>query len=91
MFVYSLGLGVPFVAAAIAIRPFLSFLQRIKKHLSLVEKVMGLMLVITGVMFLTGTMTWVGQWMIETFPWLVELEGSFMSDKLQKDIMGQRQ
>lgn len=91
LFVYSLGLGIPFVAAAIAIRPFLSFFQRIKRHLSAVEKVMGLMLVITGVMFLTGTMTWIGQWMIETFPGLIELEGSFMSEDLQKDIMGQRQ
>ena len=90
LFVYSLGLGIPFVAAAVAIRPFLRFLQRIKKHLTTVERIMGLMLVITGVMFLTGTMTWVGQWMIETFPYLVELEGSFASDELKKDIMRQR-
>ncbi len=91
LFVYSLGLGVPFVLAAVAIRPFMSFLQRIKKHLTTVERVMGLMLVVTGIMFLTGTMTWIGQWMLEAFPALAELEGSFMSNELQKDIMGQRQ
>lgn len=88
LFVYSLGLGVPFVLAAIAIRPFLSFLQRIKKHLILVERIMGLMLVITGIMFLTGTMAWVGQWLIETFPGLINLEGMFASEDLKKEIMG---
>ena len=30
---YSLGLGVPFILAAIAIRPFMSFMQRFKRHL----------------------------------------------------------
>ena len=67
LFVYSLGLGIPFILAAVAIRPFLSFMQRFKRHLGTMEKVMGLLLIITGVMFLTGTMTWVGQFMIETF------------------------
>jgi cytochrome c-type biogenesis protein len=88
LFVYSLGLGIPFVLAAIAIRPFLSFLQRINKHLTLVERIMGLMLVITGIMFLTGTMAWVGQWLIETFPGLINLEGMFASEDLKKEIMG---
>lgn len=91
LFVYSLGLGVPFVLAAVAIRPFMKILQRIQKHLTLVERLMGLMLVITGVMFLTGTMTWVGQWMIETFPGLIELEGWFASEELKKQILQQRE
>lgn len=90
LFVYSLGLGIPFVLAAVAIRPFMAFLQRIKKHLTTVERIMGLMLVITGIMFLTGTMTWIGQWMLEAFPALAELEGAVMTNDLQKDIMGQR-
>ena len=76
------------VLAAVAIRPFMAFLQRIKKHLTTVERIMGLMLIITGIMFLTGTMTWIGQWMLETFPALAELEGAVMTKDLQKDIMG---
>ncbi len=50
--VYSLGLGVPFVLAAVAIRPFLSFMQRFRRHLGTMEKVMGVLLVITGLLFL---------------------------------------
>ena len=88
LFVYSMGLGIPFVLAAVAIRPFLSFLQRIKSHLTLIERIMGLMLIVTGVMFLTGTMTWMGQWLLENFPALAEMEGMFMTEGFQKDIMG---
>jgi cytochrome c-type biogenesis protein len=51
---YSLGLGVPFILAAVAIRPFLGFMQRFKRHLGTVEKVMGALLAITGLLILAG-------------------------------------
>ena len=89
LFVYSLGLGIPFILAAVAIRPFLSFLQRFRRHLGMVEKVMGLVLVVTGVMFLSGSMNLFGQWMIETFPGLATIEEQFTPGSLQMDIMRQ--
>lgn len=73
LFTYSLGLGVPFILAAIAVRPFLGFLQRFKRHLTRVEKVMGAMLVVTGVFFITGWMTMISGWMLELFPGLATL------------------
>lgn len=89
LLVYSLGLGVPFVLAAVAIRPFMSFMGRFKRHLGRVEKVMGAVLVVTGIMFLTGSMNWLGQWMIETFPFLATIEETFTSKSLQTEIMKQ--
>jgi cytochrome c-type biogenesis protein len=89
LFVYSLGLGVPFILAAVAIRPFLSFMHRFKTHLGLVEKVMGGLLVITGVLFLSGSMNAFGQWMIETFPALTQIEEQLTSRSLQREIMDQ--
>ncbi|MEC9368904.1 MAG: cytochrome c biogenesis CcdA family protein [Pseudomonadota bacterium] len=68
LLVYSLGLGIPFIAAALAFRPFMGFLTRFRRHLASVEKVMGGMLVVTGVMFLTGSMTYIAGWMLELFP-----------------------
>ena len=41
LFFYSLGLGVPFILAAVAIGPFMRFLQRFKRHMGAVERVMG--------------------------------------------------
>jgi cytochrome c-type biogenesis protein len=66
--VYSLGLGIPFVAAAIAIEPFAAFLARFRKHLHRVEQVMGILLILTGIAFLTGTITQFSFWLLEAFP-----------------------
>jgi len=87
LLVYSLGLGVPFVLAAVAIRPFMSFMMRFRRHLGTLEKVMGALLVLTGILFLTGSMNWLGQWMIDTFPLLARVEELFTSEDLQTEIM----
>lgn len=65
---YALGIGLPFIAAALAIGPFLGFMQRFRQHLGTVEKVMGGMLVITGILFVTGGFNEIGYWLLETFP-----------------------
>src|ERR687887_651478 len=52
--VYSLGLGAPFVIAAFAVEPFAAFLTLFKAHLAHVERVMGGLLVLTGIGFLAG-------------------------------------
>jgi len=66
--VYSFGLGVPFLIAALAVEPFAAFLARFKAHLGLVEKAMGGLLVLTGVAFLTGTLSEASYWLLDTFP-----------------------
>lgn len=68
LLVYSLGLGVPFLLAGIAVGPFLTFFDTFKKHLGTVEKIMGGLLVVTGVLFLTGNFTRLSYWFLETFP-----------------------
>jgi len=66
--VYSLGLGAPFVIAAFAVEPFAAFLTRFRAHLAHVERVMGGLLVLTGIGFLAGVFTQLNSWLIETFP-----------------------
>ena len=68
--IYSLGLGIPFIAAAFAIEPFAAFLARFRAYLGLVEKVMGGLLIITGIAFLTGAVANVSFWLLDTFPLL---------------------
>ncbi len=68
--VYSLGLGVPFLLAGIAIGPFLTFFATFRRHLGTVEKVMGVLLILTGLLFLTGQFTRLSYWFLETFPGL---------------------
>jgi cytochrome c-type biogenesis protein len=66
--VYSLGLGVPFIVAALAVEPFAAFLARFRKHLGRVEKAMGALLVLTGLAFLLGFFTQLNSWLLEMFP-----------------------
>ncbi len=68
--IYSLGLGIPFIAAALAIEPFAAFLSRFRAHLGLVEKAMGGLLVLTGIAFLTGAVTQASFWLLDAFPML---------------------
>jgi cytochrome c-type biogenesis protein len=65
---YSLGLGIPFLIAAASVGSFLAFFGKFKRHLGIVEKIMGVLLVITGIMFLTGTMQTLSYWLLEQFP-----------------------
>ncbi len=66
--VYSAGLGIPFFLAAVAMKPFMSFMTRFRKHLQTVERVIGALLVLTGILFLTGSMSDIAYWILETFP-----------------------
>jgi cytochrome c-type biogenesis protein len=68
--VYSLGLGIPFIVAAFAVEPFAAFLARFKKHLHRVEQIMGGLLVLTGIAFLTGSINQMSVWLLEMFPGL---------------------
>ncbi len=87
LFVYSLGLGLPFILAAVAIRPFISFMQRFRQHLDKVEKVMGAFLVLTGILFLSGSINWFGSWMLDTFPALGQIENWVTPEGFQTEIM----
>jgi len=71
--IYSLGLGVPFVLAAFAVEPFAKFLTRFRAHLAHMEKIMGGLLVATGLAFLFGFFTQLNSFLIEAFPSLSTL------------------
>src|SRR6195256_927024 len=66
--VYSAGLGIPFLIAAFMIEQFSSLFARMKRHLDRVERAMGVLMVLTGVGFLTGSMSSISIWLLETFP-----------------------
>lgn len=68
LFVYSLGIGVPFLIAAMFASAFMRALARMKARLALIEKIMGGFLVAAGVLIFTGQMPAIAFWLIETFP-----------------------
>jgi cytochrome c-type biogenesis protein len=50
------------------VEQFSSLFSRMKRHLARVEHAMGVLLVITGIGFLTGAVSSVSIWLLETFP-----------------------
>lgn len=54
MFAYCLGLGLPFIAAAMAFRRTLGAFGWVKRHYAWVMRLGGAMLVVTGVLLVTG-------------------------------------
>ena len=70
---YALGIGVPFLLAAFFVAPFAAFLTRFRAHIALIEKVLGAVMVVTGLLFMTGLMPSVGNYLLETFPALGQI------------------
>jgi cytochrome c-type biogenesis protein len=58
LFVYSLGLAVPFLLTSLVMDRFLSFYSRFRRHLGTVEIVSGVLLVAIGGLILSGRFTW---------------------------------
>jgi cytochrome c-type biogenesis protein len=70
---YSAGLGIPFVLAALAMKPFVAVLKRVRSRFGMIEKAMGAFLVLTGLAFLFGWITTASFWLLEAFPVLGRL------------------
>jgi len=67
---YALGLGLPFIIAAFFAGPFMRWMIRFRQHMGKVEKVMGVLLVATGILFVTGSMNTLAYWILELAPGL---------------------
>jgi len=68
LLVFGVGLTLPFVIAALFIKPFLRFATKFRRHLPKVEKAMGLLLVVFAVLIATDSVNYIAQWMLEAVP-----------------------
>ena len=66
--VYAAGLGIPFLVAAFAVKPFMKFLSRFKSQMRKIELTIGGLLIITGIAIFTGDLAETANWLLETFP-----------------------
>jgi cytochrome c-type biogenesis protein len=70
---YSLGLAVPFVLSSLLIKRFLIFSKSAKNYLINVIKISGIILIISGILIVTGKLQILGFYLIEYFPILQKL------------------
>ncbi len=68
--VYALGLGIPFLLSAFFIDRAMGVMTRLKRHMGLIEKISGVLLLAVGIAMLTGAFSLFAFWLLETFPTL---------------------
>ena len=71
--VYSLGLAIPFLLAAIFMEQFknrVKVLNRFSRHLHLLA---GIIMIVMGIAMITGQLTLFSIWMLKTFPGITNL------------------
>lgn len=73
LFVYGLGMTLPFIVAAMFIGPFMRWMARFRRHLPRIEQAMGVLLVAFGVLIATNSVNYIAQWMLETFPVFMQI------------------
>lgn len=71
--IYAIGLGLPFLLAAMFITRAMGVMNWIKPHMKLVERIMGGLLVLVGLAMVTGAFSSFAFWLLETFPALATL------------------
>ncbi len=54
LLIYSMGLGIPFLLTAFGVNQFFGFFDRIKRHLGLIDKVSGFIMVILGLLIFSN-------------------------------------
>lgn len=73
LLIYGLSMTLPFVLAAFFAGPFLSWVARHRALMGHVEKAMGVMLIVFGLLIATNTVNLIADWMIRTFDWSATL------------------
>jgi cytochrome c-type biogenesis protein len=66
--VYSAGLAVPFLVAAVALDSFLEWFQRFRRYLPWVMRVSGALLIFVGALMVTGEFTRLAGWLQQFTP-----------------------
>jgi cytochrome c-type biogenesis protein len=70
MVAYTLGLGIPFFISAMLTNYFISFFDKFKHHLRKVEIISGILLIIIGIMIISGDLGEISIILIDYLPTL---------------------
>ena len=71
--IYALGLGIPFLLSAIFIERSIGLMNQLKRHMGLIERISGVLLIAVGVLLLTGWLGVISYWLLETVPVLARI------------------
>jgi cytochrome c-type biogenesis protein len=66
--IYAIGLGLPFLIVAATLQRSLGLLRQMRRHMGVIEKAMGVLLLLVGIALVTGAFSAFSWWLLETFP-----------------------
>jgi cytochrome c-type biogenesis protein len=70
---YSMGLAVPFMAAALMVDRFLATFAKVRKHMVWVNRFAGLLLIFIGILMITNRFTMLANWLQDFTPeWILD-------------------
>ncbi len=76
LWIYSMGLAVPFLFTSILLDRFMQFYGGFRRHLHKVEIASGVLLMVIGTLFITHRFTILSGWLNKFFPeWLTKIVG----------------
>jgi cytochrome c-type biogenesis protein len=71
--IYSIGLAIPFILSGLYITKFLVFSKKTRIHIVKIQKISGYILLVTGVLIVTGKLQTLGFYLLDWFPFLAKL------------------
>jgi cytochrome c-type biogenesis protein len=71
--IYSIGLGTPFIAAALFTDWFLHHSKRLRRHGHMLQISAGMILIIMGIAMVSGYLTSFSLWLLDMLPWLSKI------------------
>ena len=71
--IYSIGLAIPFILSGLFITKFLVFSKKTRIHIVKIQKISGYILLVTGVLIVTGKLQTLGFYLLDWFPFLAKL------------------
>lgn len=74
LLIYGAGMTLPFVVAAFFAGPFLAWVSRHRALMGHVEKAMGVLLIVFGILIATNSVNIIADWMIRNFDWSATLQ-----------------
>ena len=70
---YAIGMGVPFIITGVFIARAMGLQKKLRKHMGMIEFIMGVLLMVTGMLILSGSFSSISFFLLDYFPFLATI------------------
>ena len=70
---YAIGMGVPFIITGVFIARAIGLQKKLRQHMGMIEFIMGVLLMVTGMLILSGSFSSISFFLLDYFPFLATI------------------